>query len=692
MSLTLTTAFTQKTSLKENWLFQLFYDDESASDFFGVSYYDTTVESINYKGCVLNKPTIRESISLENSTAKTSSVSITLSNFLDDTSNHFSRQLYGNTNKYINRSVKIYIQPNDATAIADCVLIYTGRLDSLSHDQEKINMSIVAQRPWDKVSIPSTKTSNSDNDNIYFPISYGNFTKNSVGVGTGKKLRPIPFVQQMHDGKVFATNIQSKSGSSEPHLYYKPKDLFLIASDTDSGNSSRLGGYVNEIRDNGARIIQMRPFEPRDSGTPNNSSGVTFNNNGRAIDGDSNTFATANATADGSSTFSNYMYLNMTKLDFGSIVDESVSMKVFVDYKIENSSGGGGGNNVKLYARYEGGIPSGGDSSSMTLMGTHTGNVDTTGEGRIFVDTSSYPEYILIKAEFNNITAELSISNVYLQVKFKDSDETFKDLDVAYTGEDGLTSIVDGSVITKINQAHYDLLRRFTSYGGVPTNYSTLNTARNWEIRYWISESTPLINVLEKLAFEGGFIGRFNGQGNFQYIFIPNSPSGSVTLHNNDISDIKISLTPINNLVTKMDINYEKHPSQSKYLSNATSVSDSESDLLSLYNITSDENVKRQNLDAYVSPVINESRGNASNKNDCFYRYYDHINGQPRIIVDFTVVNPAYMGLDVGDIIEIDLNDTTLPFAGSSGWDDYLFMITSVQRTIGKLKITAREV
>ena len=50
------------------------------------------------------------------------------------------------------------------------------------------------------------------------------------------------------------------------------------------------------------------------------------------------------------------------------------------------------------------------------------------------------------------------------------------------------------------------------------------------------------------------------------------------------------------------------------------------------------------------------------------------------------------MGLDVGDIIEIDLNDTTLPFAGSSGWDDYLFMITSVQRTIGKLKITAREV
>ena len=77
MSLTLTTAFTEKTAIKENWLFQLFYDDESSTDFFGVSYYDTTVESVDYKGCVLNKATIRESINLESSTAKTSSVNLT---------------------------------------------------------------------------------------------------------------------------------------------------------------------------------------------------------------------------------------------------------------------------------------------------------------------------------------------------------------------------------------------------------------------------------------------------------------------------------------------------------------------------------------------------------------------------------------------------------------------------------------
>ena len=43
MSLTLTSAFTEKTVLKENWIFRLYYDDESASDFFGVSYYDTVM-------------------------------------------------------------------------------------------------------------------------------------------------------------------------------------------------------------------------------------------------------------------------------------------------------------------------------------------------------------------------------------------------------------------------------------------------------------------------------------------------------------------------------------------------------------------------------------------------------------------------------------------------------------------------
>lgn len=701
MSLDLTYYFENKTILKENWLFQLFYDDESASDFFGVSYYDTTVESVDYKGCVLNKATIRESIDLGSSTAKTSNVSLSLANFINSDGKNFSTQLFGNTNKYINRKVKIFIQPDDTPDIDVCVLIYTGRLEQISHDQEKISLSIVAQRPWDKISIPTTKTSGSDNDNIYFPISYGNFVENDAGTSTSKKLRPIPFAQTMHDGKAFATSIEaSTDNTSEAHLYNKNKDSFLKVESTLSNSSNKLGGHITEVRDNGKRYFNVYPFEPRDSdsGSPYNGQGRQFSNDENAIDGSSSTFATESFSISGSSglVLKSYLYLNMPQLDFGSIIDDSTSMRIYVSYKITNFTNSG---RIKVYVKYEGEIPSG-DNTDAVLIGNHTANVDTDNNGRIFLNTSSYPNYILVYAEGTESSVggltwscDLSISDVYLRVLFDDSVETFKDIDIAYTGENGLkdNGWNSNSAITEIHEAHRDLLTRFTSYSGTPTNWSSglnINSVRNWQIRYWILESVPLIDVLEKLQYEGGFIGRFNGQGNFQYIFIPNSPSASVTLGKDDVSDINISLTPINSLTTKMNIEYEKHPAEGKYLSSATSVSANDATLLSEYNIASDENVKRVTLDAYVSPTI--PTGASSNKNDDFYSYYQSIVGEPRLIVNLTVVNPKYLGLDVGDLVAY--NDTFLPFNGKTGWDDYVFMITDVSRSVGSLKITLRDI
>ena len=693
MSLDLTYYFENKTILKENWLFQLFYDDESASDFFGVSYYDTTVESVDYKGCVLNKASIRESIDLASSTAKTSNVSLTLANFSFE-GNEFSRELFNNTNKYINRKVKIFIQPDDTPDIDICVLIYTGRLEQISHNQEKINLSIVAQRPWDKISIPTTKTSGSDNDNIYFPISYGNFVENDAGIGTGKKLRPIPFAQTMHDGKAFATSIEaSTDNTSEAHLYNKNKDSFLKVQSTLSNSSNKLGGYITEVRDNGLRYFNVYPFEPRDSdsGSPYNgeNSSYKFTNEENAIDGNSGTYATEVFLPSTNQILTTHMYLNMPNLDFGTIIDHSSSMKIFISYKIENYSGSG---NVRLYVKYEGDSPSSNDNTDAILIATHTTNTDVTAEGRIFVNTTSFPNYILIKV-VSSVSCTFSVSDIYLQVLFDDSVETFKDIDIAYTGENGLkdNGWNSNGAITEIHEAHRDLLTRFTSYSGTPTNWSSglnINSVRNWQIRYWILESVPLIDVLEKLQYEGGFIGRFNGQGNFQYIFIPNSPSASITLGKDDVSDINISLTPINSLTTKMDIEYEKHPAESKYLSSATSVSANDATLLSEYNIASDENIKRIKLDAYVSPTI--PTGASSNKNDDFYSYYQSIVGEPRLIVDLTVVNPKYLGLDVGDLVAY--NDSLLPFGGSLGWEDYVFMVTDVNRSVGSLKITLRDI
>ena len=265
--------------------------------------------------------------------------------------------MFNSSNKYINRKVEILIQPDDELYEDDCILIYTGRLEQISHDQDKIYLSIIAKRPWDKISIPSTKTSSSDNDNIYFPVSYGDFEENNAGAGENKKLRPIPFAQTMHDGKVFATSIEaSTNNSSEAHLYNRNKDLFLKVEETSTNSVSKLGGFITEVRDNGVRYINMRPFEPRDSdsGSPFNgeSGSAVFSNDERAIDGDSTSFATTSFSISGASgaIVNRYMYLNMPQLDFGSIIDHSSSMKVYLSYKIENFANSG---NVKFIVQVQ---------------------------------------------------------------------------------------------------------------------------------------------------------------------------------------------------------------------------------------------------------------------------------------------------------------------------------------------------
>ena len=269
--------------------------------------------------------------------------------------------------------------------------------------------------------------------------------------------------------------------------------------------------------------------------------------------------------------------------------------------------------------------------------------------------------------------------------------EAIEQTDLLYASGDGLTETYSGSNgnAFEIHEQHRDLMKRFTNYTGTPTGWSDLDSARSWQSRYWILESTPLIDHLEKLQYEGGFIARFNGQNEFQYIFIANSPSVNATLDADDISDISVSTVDFFSLVSKMDIEYELHPAENKY---NTSVTSTNSSTRTDYNIQSAENTKNIKLDAYVSPTIPTSA--SSNKNDDFYSYYNHIVGSPRTIINFTVVNPNYFGLDVGDVIGFDGQDNfdNVLMVFASSWDDFSFMITDVSRSVGSLKITAREI
>ena len=267
-----------------------------------------------------------------------------------------------------------------------------------------------------------------------------------------------------------------------------------------------------------------------------------------------------------------------------------------------------------------------------------------------------------------------------------------------YLGCDGLTKSYTGGsgAVSHIHEAQRDLIKKFTGTDDADSNidgWSALNTSRTqsgkeWKIRYWNLEPKELKRELEKLQYEGGFIFKFKSDGSMQYIHIPDSPSASETLTKADISNINVKPTSFSNLVTKMDINYRKHPAEKKYLK---LVSSSNSSVRKKYNIKEDENIKSVNLDAYVAPDIPSSP--SSSKNDDFFSYYSNIDSDIKISVSCEIVNPKYYNLEVGDFISFSDMHPETPFGfNSSNWSGLVFIITTIQRGLGKLKIKAKQI
>jgi len=79
----------------------------------------------------------------------------------------------------------------------------------------------------------------------------------------------------------------------------------------------------------------------------------------------------------------------------------------------------------------------------------------------------------------------------------------------------------------------------------------------------------------------------------------------------------------------------------------------------------------------------------ATDKQDDFYSYYSQINADVKKLIECEVVNiqKAYT-LEVGDVIKFD-DMVVEPFG--SDWNNY-YMIVSIVRSLGTIKITAREV
>lgn len=730
MSLTLPAVYSsaaKATNFVENWIIQLYYGDES--NFTPIALNDTKVGGSFYHGVVMSRAlSIRSSIDLARSSAKTGNITLQLANFKykgDD----FSAELFGGSNRYLNRTVKIYSQLNGDNTLANCLQIYNGRLVDLSHDNDTISLMIVERSPWDYIEIPQTKASDT---NKYFPVAYGDYTANSTSQDyrVNQTMFPIP-INEIRGDEVFAlTGTHSISSAAYPHYYDRNLDRFLPVymddfSNFDTANESYKNGYAVRAYHRMPKKFVMKPVEDASTDTWTNGDNA-FDNPLASDTSTKNSIVLTNSTPN--STLTKTFKAKWLRPDHKV---DAATMTIVYEWIITRQNVAEDG---VMNCTFVNNTWSFNDSFDATDNSSKNGTSGTTASTSVQTDTSAsmlssfnsangWSDTTQIQAKCFNSAGNVATSgqciftpkindiraSVSTEIDFTDKDQgyqTLKSINYLYCGGDGLTKSYNGGsgVATTGLEAHRDLLVRFTGYDDTDANIYNWNSqldiediridASAWNIRAWVLEATSLKSILDKIQYEFGFIFKFRADGVGSYWYIKNSySSGDVaaTLNADDIDKINVSTTPFSELITKMEVSYEKHPAQNSYISSVTA-EDSTNSTRSNLNIGAKENIQQVNLDYNVNKAGNADVG-GGDPNDGFADYYMNIYGDIKKMISCDILNPAKgYALETGDIIQFSNTSGEMPIEPfGDNWGDY-YMITDLKRSPGKVSITAREV
>jgi hypothetical protein len=633
---------------KENILVRLYYD---ASNYTAIALYDQTVSSVSYTGCILNNPAIRQSIDLKASTAKSANITL---NCADATfgSDKLSALLIAGSNNYLNKKIELYSILNDSSSSSDQIKLYTGRLQSVSMDDSRVNINIVNHMPTDFINLPYSKSTNG----VYTPIAYGDYVDNTAQSTENNKLYSAPRVIGVGFGAVYAVTDSISSGAGKAHYYDKNAKSFANLTLLDSSASTSVFG-VQTVRVDADLTREHRIKPQYDSGSWTNAT--------NAVDDDNSTFADSGTqTANESEATQNYvvklpsvsgkvttfkLYAKATLTYTGSTSNlDKVSFRYATTYDSTTSSFANilNVNNPSVTADQ---TLSTSGAADITNSGTAHSEVDlvsvVNSNDNKLPDTITLQSYAL--AQVGDVVANVKLYDVWFKIISQEdlqneptaAKKAFEDLDKIYIGTDGLSKSWSSGAATKIHEFHRDILYRFLDVTTAPTNYSTLD------------QDIP------------------------KYIFIPDSISADhANVTKSQINNLKISHTGIGDLITKMTINYEKNPAQNEYLQTTTYTSSERGN----YNFTTNESVAEVNLDTLVGAV-----SGGSNRNDSFANYYDKITGTLKLLVSCDFVDPSLGAkVEVGDFVTFDnSNMATSPFGGA--WTSKNFIVTSVNRKLG---------
>jgi len=680
----------KNSNIKENWLFKL---ANRQGGFLYLSFADDTYSNNFYNGVILNKPSIRESINLADSTSKNSNISIDIANFIYNNS-PVSDEIFGGTNNYINQDVLVYSKINKDTPNQ----IGSFRLTDISFNGKTISLSLSTQRPWDFIEFPQDLIT-AQSKNIYVPVVYGEYSPNISFYNTpafcDTKLYPVPTMGV--DEQIIRTLMpRSYSSGDDSFIHIWQGDNvflpFLTTSGAEINTTKSYSGHnviETKIGDDYAQRRAVGEVFANESREPNGT-GTEFSNTEKAFDGDESTASTVSVSDS-----------NNKLLGFATVPKKWTThllYRVKIKHKYSSSAV------FNIYVYDDAGII--GTFNNVNLSTSYSESVGTLSQTR---DIGKRLSFIFIRISGSNGTLSVNSVKITIDTLIDTQDDNdlkrLGDEKYFYSGGNGLTETYSGSSndITEIHEAHRDLLTRFAGLPtATPSGWNDLNSAKDWKIRYWKLKPVDLKDELNKLQYEGGFIFRYRFDGTAQYIFIKDSYSSTdVTLSKNDISNIEIQPSPFSSLITKQEISYQLHPANNSY---RKVVNSSNSTSRTNWNIQSKENIESVKLDYYVSPNIPETP--SSNPNDDFYTYYDNILGDIKLIVSCNIVNPSKWvtendssnplnALEVGSIINFD-NTNMFPKSpmgyNSKSWADLKFIITEVNRSLNSLKIKAREV
>ena len=528
---------------------------------FGIAFRDTTVSSNFYPGSVIdNNIDIRDSIDLVNSTSKTSNINITSANFKQNGTEMY-KLLFNGTNNYHNKEVRVFAQFDHEDTLSNCQQIFSGRLIELSLGQHgNVAMQINSHRPWANMEIPQEK---SNKYNIHIPVVYGGFTPNDSNAGTptlvGTKLYPAPVVSSSQNEITTLMPRAYADGSNSHANLWLGDDMFFPAAGQTSPYPVKdeteaqddINVLITKHNKRYGGIARAKFSEP-------STSLITFTDTYKAFDGDSATFATATTTGTGTDTGAVAIgFVGPPRTLFATILN-----KIIFDFKA-NATG-----NVAISLFFQSV-----DSNLTESFAVETYNVNSAGTvyTRTYdVSALSIPTDVNISLKFDYGAASktISISDIRIESRIlffggtnddedeQDSTEISK-VKFLYSGGAGLAASWDSGAITHGHDAHRDLLQRFTGISSAdPENWSDLNTDRaidNWKIRFWQLKPAKIIDILNKLAYEFGFVAKFAPNGNVKYIYVKKSSelSASLNLTKNDINNITLTTTGVNNIVTK---------------------------------------------------------------------------------------------------------------------------------------------